>query len=235
MKKYFEFCGYHHDFNNKMLESFNYNLIKEGLIKSIDYDISVQKIDDLLKKHKVKGSVKLYILKDRIELNFYGERLKEFYSDLLILVNNLGYNISNQYMDGKKTSISTHVWKKDEDFIVYLNKRFDSEVGVPEKLYHVTNKKNLDKIKKQGIVPKTKNVIEQHPERIYLFGNEKISKNYLEEKEFHSKEEYIILEIDMKVMINNIKLHKDPKFNEDSEAYYTYDNIPPNAIKSEIV
>lgn len=34
-------------------------------------------------------------------------------------------------------------------------------------------------------------------------------------------------------MVQNIKLYKDPKYFENSEAYYTYDNIPPNSIKLE--
>ena len=31
-------------------------------------------------------------------------------------------------------------------------------------------------------------------------------------------------------LIKKIKLYQDPKFDKDTMAIYTYDNIPPNAI-----
>ena len=67
--------------------------------------------------------------------------------------------------------------------------------------------KHLDKIKKQGLVPKTKNLIEKHPERIYLFFDEDDAKNYTVIRDLYSEEDsdFVLLKIDSR-LLKNIKL-----------------------------
>lgn len=112
-----------------------------------------------------------------------------------------------------------------------FNKRFDFEdKGIKTKLYHLTNKKYLSKIKNKGLIPKSKKIIDNHPDRIYLFDSIDNLENFYENiKHFNNNYESIKLEINVK-SLPKLKLYKDVKF-PNYDAYYTYDNIPPYSIK----
>lgn len=243
LKNFIEFNGYFHDLNIKLLENFNYKLIKEGLIRSVDYDIAVEKLKKLVFKYKLKGQVKLYFpYEDRIEINIYGVSFidkKSFYNEFKSLLNLLGYYVSsyvNEYLDTIKKDIPFSVFNDYDEITIWLNKKFDFEKGVPIELFHLTQKKHINKINKQGLIPKSKNVIEKHPDRIYLFLDEEDAKNFTVLKDLYSYsdvrmtiDDFILLKIDTR-LLKNLKLYEDPKFDKNIIAFYTYDNISPNAI-----
>ena len=52
----------------KKLSEFNYDLLNEGLIMSVEYDVFIDKMNDIFRKYNVNGSCDLYVGKDRIIL-----------------------------------------------------------------------------------------------------------------------------------------------------------------------
>lgn len=93
--------------------------------------------------------------------------------------------------------------------------------------YHSTESKNIEKIQKIGLVPKSKNIRSSHPERIYLTKNIKSIKSFIalrRDKDFSIK--YTILEINTKDL--DLKIYKDPNF---KSGFFIYDNISPERIK----
>jgi len=218
----------------------NNDLIQEGLIKSWEYSDLEKHLEKLLNKYEILNSntlitdigLKLFI--ERTEMN------NNFFDDLLKLLNLSGYYISNYFIDRndendieeKGVPSKAELFSKYYSIKITLNKRFDTKGnGIPIKMYHVTETQYIDSIEKNGIKPISKNKIEQHPDRIYLFDN-LISANFYKSnlEERFNQYNYLILEIDTK-LINNIILHKDPKFGDtDFGAFYTYSSISPFAI-----
>jgi len=236
IRDFVEFCGYYHDLNLYLLENFNYDLLNEGLIKSSSYNIAVDKINNLIKKYNIRGVARIYIGKDRVEIIFDNTEkninYKQFYKDFQSILRVLGYYISISYVDNVKKSIEVQDLVKNKNFKIWINKRFDCEAdiqGIPEILYHVTPSKNLDKIKKQGLKSMSEKLIQEHPERIYLFGNLSDAEEFIITRNEYIDTEYIILKIEI-ILSGKMKLYFDPKYEKDTSAYYTYDNIHPNAI-----
>ena len=217
----------------KKLTEFNYDLLNEGLIMSVNYDVFINKMNIIIKKHDLKGYCDLYVGKDRIIIQIDDENIQKkklFYDEFNNLLSQSGYYISNYKINNKVYIGDMDILKfiKNSNLIIYLNKKFDSEEGnIPEFLYHVTENKYLEKIEKRGLINKSKNFIEKHPERIYLFGKIEDCYDYIEFKDLI---DFSILKIDIKT-IKNIKLFIDPKFWPTIKAYYIYDNIPPYSIE----
>jgi len=217
----------------RKLNDFNYDLLNEGLIMSVEYDIFINKMNDVLRKYDINGLCDLYIGKDRVILRINENDIhkrKSFYEQFTNLLNQTGYYVSNYKIDNKiyNQDVDILTFINNINFILYLNKRFDSETGyIPEFLFHVTESKYFEKIMKRGLINKSKKYIENHPERIYLFDNLDDCYDYIDFKELL---DFIIFKIDAKTL-KNIKLYKDPKYQPTIMAYYTYDNIPPYSIE----
>ena len=217
----------------KKLNEFNYGLLKEGLIISVDYNVLITRMNNTLRKCNVNGFCDLYVGKDRVILqideNDINKR-KHFFDIFSNLLNQTGYYVSNYKVNNelKIGNVDVLTFIENSILIIYLNKKFDSESGhVPEFLFHVTENKFLEKIMKQGIINKSKKFIENHPERIYLFDDLDDCYDYVEFKELT---DFSILKIDSKTL-KCIKLYHDPKYQPSITAYYTYDNIPPYTIE----
>jgi hypothetical protein len=228
----------------KKLSEFNYDLLKEGLIKSSEYSITIDKINDLINKHNLNGMCKMYVINDRILVEINDNNINnkvKFFNDFLKLLDVTGYFVSNYKINNQliNQNIDLQTFTNNSIVIIYLNKKFDSEAGViPEFLYHVTEEKYIDRIRRYGLINKSKQYIENHPERIYFFEN---INNCLEYIDFKQIINPIILKIDVKTLNNlkikniigdeveRIKLYNDPKY-QPINAYYSYDNIPPYSI-----
>ena len=242
MKTYSKFI----ELANRKINDFPTELVKEGLIVSWDYKIFVKKLTDLFTKYNKNlridqdhRGVMLVIAK--------GTFNKKLYEELLSLLKVSGYIISYFYYQYDKGPITrapneNDIFNFTQDYI-YINiiKKFDIENygGVPEYLYHVTRSIYLSKIEKNGLIPKSQAKIEKHPERIYVTDSLDGAENFkglLED--MYDVDDFVILEINTK-LLKNIKLHYDPTYfesqfdyeNSPFKAFYTYDNIPPNAIE----
>ncbi|MCK9417205.1 hypothetical protein M0Q97_11185 [Candidatus Dojkabacteria bacterium] len=212
------------------IDEFPSELISEGLILSWEYDKLIKQINKISSTIICKlDSFSLKIIINRSEItDIFINKLNQ----LLLLS---GYQISTYTIDknvrGKGNPNKYVLYNKYNNIEFELNKRFDTTlIGIPTILYHVTEKENLNKINKNGIYPKSKNKIEYHPDRVYLFDNIEGATFYKDDiiNRFNlNNEDLIILKIDTR-LINNMTLHKDPKFGDtDFGALYTYDHISP--------
>lgn len=86
-----------------------------------------------------------------------------------------------------------------------------------EIFYHMTEKKLVNKILKNGLIPKSYG---NFPERIYL------SKNVSDIEEMIG--DFIQDKTIFKVNVKGLNIYEDPRH---PNAYYTYDNINPNRLK----
>lgn len=138
----------------------------------------------------------------------------------LPLITNLGYFISKLTINGKE-------WIKEFDektkpIAFILEAKYDLEVSIPDKLYHCSPLKYRDKILKIGLVPKSKNKLSNHPDRIYLANDINIVIKFGE----YLEDEFCIYEIDGNCLS---KLYSDVNFRK--KGFYTFDNIKPQYIK----
>lgn len=140
----------------------------------------------------------------------------EYYDDLNNMV-----NVNNWYIErgrGKRYTITQK----------YVKEALST---VPEKLYHITTKNNVDSILKNGILPKSDDIRHKYPPRIYVSDNIPTLKTLSKElKRWRGEDEYVILEIDTGEL--NIKLYKDTT-SAYRGHYYIQDinNIPSKYIK----
>jgi len=223
--------NYRKIFQRDMIDEFNNSLIKEGLISSWDYE----DLAGILKRENFEISFDSFSFKIKILRNNVTEDLIDYIKSIL---NVSGYNTSYWKLDtgeNGKDLPNNYEWFGDYKYInIELNKKFDSELkGIPIYLFHVTEKKFLDKINKNGVYPNSLNKIEKHPDRIYVFDNLESSMFYVNDliSRFNlDKNNMIILKIDTR-LTNGVKLYYDPKFGDsDFGASYSYDHFSPMSI-----
>lgn len=224
--------------------------LNEGLILTHDiYDSS--KI--LKTKLEFNGDLEI---KDN-KINIYLDKFDfKFVIDYLTLINNLGYFISNLKLTNinnrtNKLTINKLIDNNQFNQIFFdnikkidlvLEPKFDNKHELKTNiLYHVTEERFLDKILKNGLIPKQKNNQIYYPDRIYFTYNLDDSKEYINSKMFFydlypkdkkyqdlfKKTKFIILKIELP-KDNNLIFYEDPNFK--NKGIYTYENINPKYI-----
>ena len=212
-----------------------YHKLNEGLISSWSYSIFFNKLFDLmgdfdLNRNDMGIHKGIYVFFDRVDLT------KKFISKFYDLLNVAGYHVANYYIktdDGDLVKqkngkpLDKDLYKDRWNIQFHLNKKFDDVVDEYVRyLYHVTEDKYLRKIKKSGLIPHSRQKIEYHPDRIYVFDEEDNAKDFIDLLDKNKK--YSILKIDRDKIKYELKLYNDPKFF--TPAFYTYENIPPYSI-----
>jgi len=206
-------------------EEYDLNL-KEGLIKTTN----IGKTINLLRASFDFGFE--YQRDDNtFEVTFH-QINKNILDNFLKYVNNLGWFPSY---------ISTPAYKgkwRENTYDDYLSKirfeaKFDEEIveKIPQILYHITPTQNVNKILKIGLVPKSRSKVSYHPERIYLGksigGIEKLAPQMNLRT---GDKNFTILKINTDLIPGEyLRLYTDPNYNK--EAFYTLNNIPPQAIE----
>lgn len=165
-------------------------------------------------------------------------------SELLSLANNLGYfpsmfsYILNPYNpeDEEEEKIEKYTPSKLRDLIInkqpffirfQFEPKYDPVIEVPRFVYHITVDRNIDKIKKIGLTPKTQGKRSIHPERIYVSLSKKDSDFLFSRLKYHfGKSQGVELVIDTAALKQTF--YEDPNF--ERKGAYTYANIPPQAI-----
>lgn len=102
--------------------------------------------------------------------------------------------------------------------------------------FHVSPIRYVDKILKNGLVPKSKNNFLIYPDRVHLIYNDGNHDNpymmadmlYTVDGNKHNNGEYALFGVSTKGL-DNVKFYRDWNV-EDFEAYFTYENIPPQNI-----
>lgn len=95
------------------------------------------------------------------------------------------------------------------------------ETNVPRILYHATHKDNMPKIIKMGLVPKTKNKLSHHPDRIYAAKTYEVAEDFSKHFIYGFFSNAVFLEI-YTDKINN-RWFEDPNM---PDGLYTTTNIP---------
>ena len=165
-----------------MILKFNEYLekINEGLIKSYDIDFVIDKASQNLSLLNVNFDLKK-LPNNSIKLTLFS--FNKIYIDKVfnflnsIFTNLLGWFPSYMFMknlSGMKNNMNydERYLKKnfkylDEVSIIYESK-FDEEVNIPDKLYHLSIQEYQYKILSIGICPKSKNKLSSHGDRIYV-------------------------------------------------------------------
>ena len=217
------------------------HVYKEGLTFSSSYNIFNDKITDLLQKSQLENSdvikynsvITNSCVKTDILLN--KTRGVKLYHDIFSVMSVLGYYISYYQVDGgdsivKNLDIKTFT-SINNRLTIFFNKKFDFEDNsIKPKLYHVTDSKYMNRIKKNGLVPRSGSTIDNYDDRLYLFDNKNTIVNFINEKMIYAPEfDAVVLEINTR-KLNKLRLHSDPKY-KNKDAFYTYDIIPLSALK----
>lgn len=237
------------------------NSINEGLIKTYDGDVVLKNILNRLELFKLNVNGKF--LNNKIELTIENfntiplNQIENIFDQIHVTIVNQGGWFPSFMKLNKLTNI-----KKSDKFdlykiininnelesvtIVFESKFDDIDYDVPNKLYHLTIKEYSKKIKKNGLIPRSKSKLISHLDRIYLcktyqdcielipkmmfyYTGEKDENIYrLGKKLFNKDITPIVYEIDNSDKFID-KLYKDINYNE--RGYYTLENIPPNKIK----
>jgi hypothetical protein len=197
--------------------------------------------NDSLTKSLIKGGVDIdktiSDLEKQISEFNYGDisiftdfNNKELSLGLISLIDNMGYFISVVNLKpGEKLTDKNDIEKtliSSDRISIMIEPNYDDKVNFEgEYLYHTTDSKNLDKIMKYGLIPKTKNTRSFYPERIYLSPNEEWMSSIKQELVGDKGGEYVNLRIEN---FKGLSLYKDLRF---KGGFFTYDNIPPKYIK----
>lgn len=206
------------------------NELKEGLIhtypvdKTVDYIRNYFKLDvNQIKKVPSENGV-YYII---VEIPTISDNLEQ----VIKAMNLCGYYLSYPKFD----SVPKNKWVTLQFEPKFQEDDTEKIKANTDKLIHLTPSYNLDKIKKIGFTPKTKNGLFDFPDRVYFLtdGTDvnsliNIAKNL---KDYKSNSDFIksfsVIFVDVDLIPDKIKLYLDPNY---IFGVYTYDNIPADTI-----
>lgn len=220
----------------------NHLIKKETLYEGLIHTVAMDDTVDMLEKWGgATEKFKVIPKSQKIQLNFIDRLTEDEFTHLLKLINNLGWFVSGVLIfrsDLKWEKFDLNSFLKndfDRRWISFqLEAKYDLEADVYDFdiLFHVAPLENRDKILRIGLVPRSKEKILSHPERIYLTDTEEDANNIaFQFQRGNESSKWTLLQIDFKgVRKNNpsIRLFSDPNFRR---ALYTLSNIPPQFLK----
>lgn len=229
----------------KFIETYSQFVLNETL-KTHDIDLTIDKVGTELSLLRFNFDIKKHENTIKVTLNGF-RYVQNVYSylDVLnsLLIDRFGWFPSKMYLVNFSGMDSTLSYDYDYlvDNVSYLNSvtiTFESKFDRSDKfsgyLYHLTINNHIDSILKKGIVPKSKNKISKHLDRIYVCKTEEDCKSLINKmSSIHSaknrKSTIDSTPVILKFKVNGINLYKDPNFG--GKGYYVIDNIPPNVIE----
>lgn len=137
------------------------------------------------------------------------------------------------FVDGIETNleIADAEGEDDDEFgTLHFEAKYSNTIDsdkLPNTVYHVTDETRVPKIQKQGLVPKAGSKKTKHPERIYLFIDQKNIAGLLDDSDFDIGSP-VVLTIDISEFKNTTKFYTDPFLEEG--GVYVLKNIPSNLI-----
>lgn len=228
--------------NASYFDKFFHLKMKEGLIHSFDYELFIEKLNNTLKNENINYNITQKNEYVELYINLTGINHKKIDKQLYQIIHTAGYFISNLIDIKENKKIKSILNSKNNEFLIYFQKRFDIPKNIPKRLFHSTTKQYYEKIKRTGLTTKTQKMISDDLERLYFTDNLAEAIDFCTQKRFFYKNKYrdirkfdmnidkwVVLEIDI-FSIPDIKLYKDEKMDN---SYYTYDFIPFYAIKIE--
>lgn len=218
------------------------SIIGEGLVKTYPIDKSINYI------------VRKYGLREKqIQLKTLDNGIKPINVILAILPNSIdGNTLGDIKHDFQTCGYFDHQAPKQVPntnyFFIIFEPKFSQDISEfvrqsYQYLYHSTSTIYLDKIAKNGLIPKSKNSLFLYPDRTFLMVGNKLNnkqlnvlKNVQNARNKHvdtnnpiENKEYALITIDVSKLPTDIRFYCDPTA---YGAIFTYDSIPPQAILS---
>lgn len=237
---------YHNKFNFSTLDTPEYWFWQDYLYENLNTSLTID--SDLFSRlfKNIEGIVKV-IIDNKYSIGFeYDSKFSEGSKEFQQLLNFANYFIKSKRINGKLPNPFFIEARKPKELIDYRYK----------KAYHITNKYAYEKIKKYGLLPKSKSKLSNYEYRIYLWIPENLSKFDIEsygrislrlwnmsisnnsKHDLYGKidinNDNVLLEIDLEKFeedhAKQLKLFGDPAYNKKS-AVFTLEPIPTKYIK----
>lgn len=237
---------YHNKFNFSTLDTPEYWFWQDYLYENLNTSVTIySKIFGNLFKN-IPGITKV-VIDNEYSIGFeHDSNFSENSTEFQQLLNFANYFIRSKRINGKLPNPFFIEARRPKELIDYKYK----------KAYHITNKYAYEKIKKYGLIPKSKSKLSNYEYRIYLWipenltrfdiesygrialqlWNNEISnnKNHNLYSKININNDLVLLEIDLEKFENDhqkqIKLFGDPAYNKKS-AVFTLEPIPTKYIK----
>ena len=165
------------------------SIYQKFFIEKIPNELKNLDIGEIYKKansNKKHSKIYTYIAQDPNNqplIGFYfplfrgnSKKMKELMKEFVDRVYVCGYNLSNVTKIPDEYIIQPVGGKSTELFLVTFEaKFFEPEAELSETLYHVTPSRYFEKVKTQGLIPRSKSDRFKYPDRVYLFNNASIT------------------------------------------------------------
>ena len=214
--------------------------LNEGLIKTYSLNMLHKTLYRFLASCDCPLRISPIEYNNTLEL-YLPVEFKKLISSIVSIGNQHGYFIPGFLFmnNNEKTEyLKTYNDENIEDFsviVICFESKYDIQFkDLPEYIYHVTLKDKIEKIKKIGLSPKSKNKLSVHPSRIYCTINLEDAKELITRfKNISNKKEddYVILKIITLNLKNNF--YEDPNYKENTgqiKGIYTIENISSSNI-----
>ena len=220
-------------------ELYDLKLSETELVKQHDMRVVDLKDEDYADEAKPlsKMSFVFPFYKDDDLKLFTGKLADKLYVCGYNYANSMTYSVAVQPFDKHIVLVS----------LLFEAKYHEEDFTFAKSLYHVTTADVLSKIKRNGLVPKSKSSKFDYPDRVYLFNNasQKTMFDYIETK-LHGKDCIAaVLKIDGTKLQNSnayrsgkMKFYIDHMFDDirtPANALFTYDAISPMLIEDAIL
>jgi len=221
--------------------------INEGLIKTYDIDFVIEKSLQQLSILNIKISIEKQKNNTiKLILHNFNKVLIDYVFDLLNknFTNLFGWYPSYMYLEntaGMRNQMNydekylKNVYEYLDNVSIIYESKFDEELNIPNKLFHISIQEYDNKIKTHGIIPKTRSKLSSHGNRIYVCVDYESSYDLIIDMKFYFfrknpkiNTKWVIYEIDTNGL--DIKLYKDPNYL--NKGGYLLGNIPPTNIKT---
>ncbi len=226
--------------------------LTEGLTKTHDFDVIKSKEHLFLGKLNINYDIKYFSSNNVVYLTLFDfnriQNIKSIFDCIeSFMINMMGWFPSKMIITNLSGMVNNldynlfYLIDNSEFFTqvqIIFESKFDIEIDIPNKIYHLSIVEYEKKILKYGLSPKSKNKLSYHPDRIYVCSSKIGCLSLISHMKFHyntqrwknpkSKvdDRWIIFEIDTTNL--NLKLYCDPNY---IGGYYVLGNIPPNSLR----
>lgn len=215
----------------------SYLFEKEYLVEGLITTYPKDKVKNMLVKEFKLDPSQIYFYKrgktHLIAIILYSNSAtKEVIGNITNRMNSCGYFLCQNY--------KAHPTIKNVGAIVFEPK-FTNDVSEEVRescryLFHCTPTKYVQKIMKNGLIPKSKNTLYLYPDRIFLMKGDTLKSHqkevlkavqYIRNLGISFEDKYSLLTIDVSKIPDDVMMYNDPNA---EDAIFVYDNIPPSAI-----
>jgi hypothetical protein len=221
----------------------------EGLTKTVDVDKAVELIRRKFKPELERmelindGAIILLSFEptyadDQLR-GYVGDYPDRSISEVLVFLNNLGYFPASVGYDlGSKqehyklkytpAAFRRLISNEEPSYLTFrFEPKYDQAIQTPRYLYHITDSKYLENIKRIGLKPRALSKKSTHESRIYFSLDKNTASRLWDSLKWYiPRDRGVLLTIDTEKL--NANFYNDPNFNK--LGVYTYANIPPSAI-----